>query len=242
MQAPGNSREEVIMKLKFWLSSALFVSAVLCLAASAPALAKGPHLAVTEAPESKAIPARPSGGYDTELPQWEYDTVQVELAEGITLGQSEDYLSPQCEEDGSVCFLENANLPVSEKLTKLGVEGWELVSVLPEGESTMTLVFKRIAPQLTYYYQAYQDPDTDAYLLCMTAPQTEEHFSVTPGEEPVSRSSCDAEEIDGYILIPQSEVFTHLGELSALTFGVLPEQGYKISQQKFAVAHPYFGE
>jgi ABC-type sugar transport system permease subunit len=86
-----------------------------------------------------------------------------------------------------------------------------------------------------YHWTAYQNSDGD-YMLWMVDPDTGETFTVTPGEEPVPREGEPPPEVDGYTQVPQNQLFAKLGELSALTFGVPPDNAYQVSQQKMGEA------
>ena len=76
-------------------------------------------------------------------------------------------------------------------------------------------------------------------MLWMTDPATGEHFTVTPGGEPVPREGEAPPEVDGYTQVPSNQLLAQLGALSALTFGVPPDDAYQISQQQLGVAYRY---
>jgi arabinogalactan oligomer/maltooligosaccharide transport system permease protein len=75
--------------------------------------------------------------------------------------------------------------------------------------------------------------------LWMTDPATGEHFTVTPGGEPVTREGDPPTEVDGYTQVPTNQLLAQLGVLSALMFGVPPDDAYQISQQQLGVASRY---
>jgi arabinogalactan oligomer / maltooligosaccharide transport system permease protein len=90
-----------------------------------------------------------------------------------------------------------------------------------------------------YTWVAYQNLTTGEYMLWMTDPNTGAQFTVTPGGEPVPRDGTPPPNIDGYDQVPQNQLFAKLGELSALTFGVPPDNAYKVSQQQLGQAAQY---
>jgi arabinogalactan oligomer / maltooligosaccharide transport system permease protein len=90
-----------------------------------------------------------------------------------------------------------------------------------------------------YSWTAFQNPTTGEYMLWMTDPSTGEHFTTMPGGEPVVREGDAPATIDGYNQVPQNQLFAKLGELSALTFGVPPDNAYKVSQQTLGQAAQY---
>jgi ABC-type sugar transport system permease subunit len=90
-----------------------------------------------------------------------------------------------------------------------------------------------------YTWTAYQNPTTGEYMLWMTDPDSGANFTVTPGGEPVPREGEAPPSIDGYDQVPQNQLFAKLGELSALTFGVPPDNAYKVSQQTLGQAAQY---
>ena len=95
------------------------------------------------------------------------------------------------------------------------------------------------ADAVIYTWTAFQNPTTGEYMLWMTDPQTGAHFTVTPGGEPVAREGEPPADIDGFNQVPRNQLFTKLGELSALTFGTAPDNAFKVSQQKLGEAAKY---
>lgn len=86
------------------------------------------------------------------------------------------------------------------------------------------------ADATVYSWVAYRNAAGD-YLLWMTNPDTGAVFTVTPGEEPVEREGEPPSEMDGFTQIPSNQIFSHLGPLSALVFGVPPDNAFRVSQQ-----------
>lgn len=91
---------------------------------------------------------------------------------------------------------------------------------------------------VAYQWTAYVNAAGE-YMLWMTDPATGEHFTVTPGGEPVPREGEPPPAVDGYTQIPTNQLLAQLGALSALTFGVQPDDAYQISQQQLGVAFHY---
>ena len=98
-----------------------------------------------------------------------------------------------------------------------------------------------LPPDATIYtWTAYQNPQTGEYLLWMTNPNDPaDVFTVTPGAMPVPQTGTPPPEIDGYVQIPKNQLFAQLGALSSLTFGVPPDDAYKVSQTKLGEAAQY---
>lgn len=90
---------------------------------------------------------------------------------------------------------------------------------------------------IRYQWTAFQNPTSREYMLWMTDPNTGEHFTVTPGGEPVVRDAAEPPAtIDGFDQVPRAQLFAKLGELSALTFGIPPDDAWQVSQQKLGEA------
>jgi arabinogalactan oligomer/maltooligosaccharide transport system permease protein len=89
-----------------------------------------------------------------------------------------------------------------------------------------------------YTWTAFQNPAGE-YMLWMTDPSSGSHFTVTPGAEPVTREGDAPQSVDGYNQVPKNQLFVKLGELSALTFGVPPDNAFKVSQQQLGQAAKY---
>ncbi len=87
-----------------------------------------------------------------------------------------------------------------------------------------------------YAWVAYQHPDTGEYLLWLTDPNTGDQFTVTPGGEPVPREGEAPQGVDEFVQVPQNQLFSKLGELSALTFGVPPNTAFQVSQTRLGEA------
>ncbi len=92
------------------------------------------------------------------------------------------------------------------------------------------------ADAVIYTWTAFQNPITGEYMLWMTDPNTGEHFTVNPGGEPVLREGEPPASVDGFNQVPRNQLFAKLGELSALTFGVAPDNAFKVSQQQLGQA------
>lgn len=95
-----------------------------------------------------------------------------------------------------------------------------------------------LPPDATVYrWTAFQHPTTGEYMLWMTDPATGEHFTVIPGGEPVVRDMAEPpQSLDGFNVVPQNQLFVRLGELSALTFGIPPDDAWQVSQQRLGEA------
>lgn len=85
-----------------------------------------------------------------------------------------------------------------------------------------------------YKWIAYQNPAGE-YMLWLTAPDGHV-FTVTPGTDPVVREGDPPDNLDGFTRVQQNQLFVKLGELSALTFGVPPDNAFRVSQQKLGDA------
>jgi ABC-type sugar transport system permease subunit len=93
------------------------------------------------------------------------------------------------------------------------------------------------ADATVYSWTAFQEPATGEFMLWMTDPNTGEHFTVTPGGEPVVREADEPPaSIDGFNQVPRNQLFSLLGQLSALTFGVPPDNAWQVSQQRLGEA------
>ena len=88
-----------------------------------------------------------------------------------------------------------------------------------------------------YQWTAFQNPTTGEYMLWMTDPNDGSHFTVTPGGEPVVREAAEPPaSIEDFNQVPRNQLFTKLGELSALTFGIPPDDAWQVSQQRLGEA------
>lgn len=98
-----------------------------------------------------------------------------------------------------------------------------------------------LPPDATIYqWTAYKNPSTGEYMLWMVNPNDPaDTFTVTPGTEPVPRTGDPPPEIDGYQQIPTNQLFAELTALSSLTFGVQPDNAYKVSQTVVGQAAQY---
>jgi ABC-type sugar transport system permease subunit len=94
------------------------------------------------------------------------------------------------------------------------------------------------ADAVIFTWVAYQNPAGE-YMLWLTDPNTSEVFTVTPGGEPIPREGEPPAELDGFTQIPMNQIFNHLAPLSALVFGVPPDDAYKVSQQNLGQAAQY---
>lgn len=93
------------------------------------------------------------------------------------------------------------------------------------------------ADATVYQWTAFRHPTTGEYKLWMTDPATGEHFTVTPGGEPVAREGAEPPaELDGFVQVPRNQLFGILGQLSALTFGIPPDDAWQVSQQRLGEA------
>ncbi len=95
------------------------------------------------------------------------------------------------------------------------------------------------ADAVVYTWTAFQNPTTGEYMLWMTDANTGEHFTVTPGGEPVVREGEPPTSVDSFDQVPRNQLFVKLGELSALTFGTAPDNAFKVSQQQLGQAAKY---
>ena len=91
---------------------------------------------------------------------------------------------------------------------------------------------------IVYSWVAFQNAAGD-YMLWLTDPDTGESFTVTPGEEPVQREGAMPDQMDGFSVIPDNGIFSHLSPLSNLIFGVGPDRAYRVSQQQLGIAAQY---
>ncbi len=91
-----------------------------------------------------------------------------------------------------------------------------------------------------YSWTAYQHPDTGEYLLWMTDPNTGEKFTVIAGGEPVPQEGEPPATLEsGHVQVPQNQLFAKLGELSAITFGLPPDNAFQVSQSRIGQAAQY---
>ncbi len=91
---------------------------------------------------------------------------------------------------------------------------------------------------VVYRWVAFQDASGE-YMLWLTDPDTGESFTVRPGEDPVPREGDAPDQLDGFSIIPDNRIFSHLGALSSLIFGNGPDHAYRVSQQQLGIAARY---
>lgn len=91
---------------------------------------------------------------------------------------------------------------------------------------------------VVYEWTAFQNADGE-YMLWLTDPETGESFTVVAGGEPTSREGEPPQELDGFLIIPMNQIFSHLGPLSGLIFGQPPDNAFRVSQQQMGIAAQY---